>query len=172
MYSLNRIKKAAAHCAASADAVSLEFDGIVVAEIVCGEGEADDVFALNGDDSSAEASLFVYRQFERGRDAERVELAVSSFEQGFGFGEFFDGDAACVERGCGHERAGAGDAEADEVSGDVEAFASKGEHMAVVVSGEAEAQACAACREDDDALSPRDAAQELDTEPRCAVQGG
>jgi len=155
----------AAHCAASADAVSLEFEGIVVVEIVGGEGETDDVFALNGDDAAAEATLFVEGEFEGRRDVERVELALRSFEERFGVGEFFDGDDARVERAGGEEGSGGGDAEADGVAGDVEPASGEGQHVAVVIGGEAEAQMRAACGEDDDAFAPGDAAQKLNAEP-------
>lgn len=116
------------------------------------------MFALNGDDAAAKAALFVKGEFERGRDAERVELAAGGIEEGFGFGEFFDGDASRVERRSWLKRAGGGDAEADSVAGDVETFASEGEYMTVVVGMDAEAQGCAACGEDDDTFAPRDAA--------------
>lgn len=161
-----------AHRSPSADAGALQAEGIVIAEIVCGEGETNHMFALNGGDAAAEASLFVKGEFESGVDAERVELAAGGVEEGFGVGEFFDGDAARVERGGGHERAGVGDAKADVVPGEVEAFAGEGQHVAVVFGGDAKAQACAASWKNDDTLPPRDATQEFDAEPRCAVKGG
>ena len=102
----------ATHCAASADTVSLEFDGIVVAEIVRGEGEADNVFALNGDDAAARAALFVCGEFDGGVDAEGVELAACSVKEGVGIGEFLDGDTTGVERGSGLQWARHGDTEA------------------------------------------------------------
>ena len=88
----------AAHCAASADTGGLEAEGIVVVEVVGGEGEADDVFALDGDDAAAWAALFVGGEFEGGGEAERVELAAGGVEEGFGFGEFLDRDTARIER--------------------------------------------------------------------------
>jgi len=149
----------ATHCAASADTVSLEFDGIVVAEIVRGEGEANDVFALNGDDAAAKAALFVQRQFERGRDVECVELAAGCVEEGFGFGEFFDGDTSRVERRSWLKRAGDRDAKADGVAGDVEAAACEREDMTVAVSRNAEAKARTTSWKNDDAFAPGDTAQ-------------
>jgi len=43
---------------------------------VGGEGEADDVFALDGDDAAAWAALLVGGEFEGGGDGEGVELAA------------------------------------------------------------------------------------------------
>lgn len=162
----------AAHRAASADAGGLEVEGIVVVEMVGGEGEADDVAALNGDDAAAWAALFVEGEFECGIDVERVELAAGGVEEGFGVGEFLNRHTARVERGRGRERARRGDAEADGVAGDVEACAGEGEDVAVVVGRDAEAQGRAACGERDDALSPRNAVQEFQPQPRCAVECG
>lgn len=155
----------AAHRSAPPYAMSLEFDGIVITEIVRGEGEADDCFVSDRENAAAKAALFVNREFERSRDAERVELAAGGVEEGFGIDELFDGDAARVKRGGGCERAGAGDAEAEGVACEVEATACKGQHVAVVIGGDAQAQGCAARREDDDTLPPRDAAQKLNAEP-------
>ncbi len=92
--------------------MSLEFDGIVVAEIMCGEGEANDCIVSDREDAAAKATLFVERKVERGVDAERVELAAGGVEEGFSVGEFFDGDATRIERGGGCEWACARDAEA------------------------------------------------------------
>ena len=128
---------------------------------MCGEGEADDVFALNGDDAAAKAALFVQGQFERGGDAECVELAAGGVEEGFGFGEFFDGDASCVERRSWLKRVGGGNAEAEGVAGDVQAASGEGEDMAVVVGWDAQAKARASRGKDDDAFAPGDAAQKL-----------
>jgi len=129
----------AAHCAASADAVSLEFERVVVAEAVGGEGEADDVFALDGDDAATWAALLVGGEFEGGGEAERVELAAGGVEEGFGFGKFLDRDDARVEGRGGRERAGGGNAEAEGVTGDIEAASGEGEDVAVAVGGDAEA---------------------------------
>jgi hypothetical protein len=112
---------------------------IFIIEIMSGEGEANDGFTVNFHDATAEAALFVEGKFECGRDAECVELAAGGAEEGFGVSEFLDSDAARVERASREKRAGTGDAEADGVSGDVEAFASKGKHVAVVIGGEAKA---------------------------------
>ena len=117
----------------------MEFDGIVVAEIVCSEGEADDGAAVNPYDAAAEAALIVEGEFERGADAEGVELAAGGVEEGFGFGELLDRDDARVERGGGLERARGGYAEAQGVAGDVEALAGEWEHGGVAVGGYAEA---------------------------------
>ena len=77
-----------------------------------GEGEADDVFALNGDNAAARVALFVCGEFEGGVDAERVELAAGGVEEGVGVGEFFDGDDARIEGGGGLEWARDREAEA------------------------------------------------------------
>src|SRR5437868_6846257 len=117
----DRIKMPTTHRSPPTDANTLQAQRIFIAKPMRGEGEADDVFALNGNDAAAMAALFVERQFERGGDVECVELAAGSVEERFGFGEFFDGDDARIEGGGGQERAGGGDAEADGVAGDVEA---------------------------------------------------
>ena len=137
-----------------------------------GEGEADDVFALDGDDAAACAALLVYGEFECGCDAEGVELAAGGVEEGFGVSEFLDRHTARVERAGGEKRAGGGDAEANGVAGDVESAACEGQYVAVVFGGDAEAQRCAARGQDDNAFAPGNAADEFDAEPRCAVQGG
>ena len=139
----------ATHCPTPADADALQAKRVFVAEVVRGEGEADDVFALNVDDAAAKATLFVQRQFERGRDVECVELAAGGVEEGRGFGEFFDGDAAGVERRSRLKRAGGGDTEVEGVAGDIEAASREGEDMAVVVGWDAQAKARAARGKDD-----------------------
>src|SRR2546423_6091247 len=101
-----------------------------------GEGEADDVFALDGDDASAGAGLLVRGEFEGGRDGEGVELTAGGVEEGFGVGELLDRDATRVKGTGGRERAGGGDAEADCVARDVETAAREEEDLAVAVGGD------------------------------------
>ncbi len=69
------------------------------------EGEADDSFIFDPQDAAAGAALFVVGEFERGSDAECVELATGGVEEGFGVGEFLDRDGAGVEGCGGRERA-------------------------------------------------------------------
>jgi hypothetical protein len=108
----NRIEDAAAHFAASAEAMCLQREGIIVVQIVQGDGEANDCCALDLDDAATEAFLLVARKFKRrGGDAEFIELTLNSIEERFGFGGISDGDEARVKRSGGRERAGGGDAE-------------------------------------------------------------
>ena len=150
-----------AHRSPPANACALQAERIVVVEVVCSEGEADDCFILDREDAAAKAALFVEGKFERGGDAECVELAAGGVEEGFGFGEFFDVDASRVERRSWLKRAGGGDAEADGVAGDVQAASGEGNDMAVVVGWDAQAKARASRGKDDDAFAPGDAAQKL-----------
>lgn len=150
-----------AHRSPPANACALQAERIFVVEVVCSEGEADDCFILDRENATAKAALFVKGEFERGREAECVELAACGIEEGCGFDEFFDGDESRVERRSWLKRAGGGDAKADGLAGDVEAASGEGEDMAVVVGWDAQAKARASCGKDDDAFAPGDAAQKL-----------
>ncbi len=83
----------------------MEVDRIIVAQVVGGEGEADDGSVFDHEDAAARAAFVVVGEFERGGDFERGELAAGGVEEGFGVGKFLDHDDARVERGGGRERA-------------------------------------------------------------------
>lgn len=137
-----------------------------------GEGEADDCFVFNPQDAAARAAFVVMRKFERGGDSESIELAAGGVEEGFGFGEFLDGDGAGVKGHGGRERARGWNTEAQPVAVNVEAFAGEREDGGVTVGGHAQVKRGAARRQGNDSFAPRDAADEFNSEPSRGVRGG
>src|SRR2546421_2833331 len=100
-----------------------------------GEGEADDVFALDGDDASAGAGLLVRGEFEGGRDGEGVELTAGGVEERVGGGELLDRDATRGKGTGGRERGGGGGARAGCVAPRGETAGPRGEGLAVGGAG-------------------------------------
>jgi len=104
------------------DCSGLEKERVFIIQIVHGDGEADDRFAVDGYYSSAVAALFVAWQFGRAFHLERIQLPVYCFEEWYGLGALFDCYDARVERGSGLERARDGKAEANLVTAEVQAL--------------------------------------------------
>lgn len=155
---LNCIEVASAHHSSTAEASGLEMERIFVVEVVRGEGEANDVLARDGDDSSPEAALFIEGKFECSCNPKSIELAAGGVEEWFGFGEFLDYDTARVERGRWFKWARGWHAEANAMAVDVQAASGERENVAIVISGDPQPQARAAHGQHDDPFSPGDSA--------------
>lgn len=137
-----------------------------------GEGEADDGVLADAEDAAAGLAVFVGGQFEGGLNAEGGELAAGGGEEGLGVGELFDRDAAGVNGSGGRERAGRGEAEPECVAADLKPLTGEHEHLAEARGGQTQAQSRAARRQRNEAVAPRNAADEFDAEPTRAVHGG
>lgn len=187
------IEDAAAHRVATADADGLQLQRVVIIQVVNGDGEADDGFAVDGYYAAAVAELqfrvlssefqvigtrtdslrYIKREFGCAFNMERIQLPVHCLKKRFGFGEFFDCHDACVERGRGLERARDWEAEANLVAADVQALACERQHVAVMVRGNAQGQFRVLSSEFrvvrevkiDQARGGREAANQLNTEP-------